>query len=398
MEAFDRVALLRSSFPPLTADQAARLEQNCAVRRYAHGSFICEEGKLDTTIYLLVDGSADILLTIDDNDFIAVDTLKPGNYFGEIGPLGKTSRAASVRAVGDARVLYFDSDTFLVIVYENQALLRYLIERISVYMRDSDRAVIQELRTKNLELREAQNQREEQERLRSRFITTLSHELRTPLTAAQGYLHLIQAGMLAGDDLQNGLQTVTKNVQRMVHIINHLMILYETDVSPPQYEYIRVSRLLKNALSDTFLTGGHTDKSQVVIEVDADTPDLYADEATLTLALRILIENGLRFSPDGDQVRVSCRQIDDKHIQIDVIDQGIGIPAMYHERIFEPFFRVEDENQLWNFPGIGVGLPIARFIIERHGGTVLLRSAPEEGSTFSLLLPLIAEGATAPSA
>jgi signal transduction histidine kinase len=117
------------------------------------------------------------------------------------------------------------------------------------------------------------------------------------------------------------------------------------------------------------------------------------DARALTLALQAVIENAFKFDPRQQPVLLRVYSVPSENgrvgpqVAIDVIDQGVGIPATEQQRIFEPFYRLESEGSAHLFPGLGIGLTIARFVIERHQGQIKIDSQPGQGTTFTVLLP-----------
>jgi signal transduction histidine kinase len=100
------------------------------------------------------------------------------------------------------------------------------------------------------------------------------------------------------------------------------------------------------------------------------------------------LENAYKFTPQTNTIYVHVYQASDKEVAIAVKDQGIGIPEEEFENIFEPFYRLEIEGTTHLFPGLGVGLTIARFIVERHNGRIELESTVGQGSTFTIYFPI----------
>jgi signal transduction histidine kinase len=377
---------LRQAFPDLSDNEIETLSQAVTPMFCPPDTVICAEGEVDTKMYVLVSGDLGVYFEIDTQKQFLARTMQPFQYFGEMGALGYAERVATVKTMTACEVLSLEGDVFLEILYRHPPMLRQLVAQMSSYVRDTDRAVIRELRQRNDALKDAYQESTEQERLRTNFITLLSHEIRTPLTSVQGYLHLISNGMLKGESLESGLQTVTRNVEKLVHLINHLLVLYEMHLLSPSFETVNLASLLPLAGAEALDSVGDGSK-RVVYEMQEGMPALKGDEVGLTLVWRILIENGLKFTPNGTPVCVKAFCKDQNEIQIDVIDYGVGIPPRDLPRIFEPFYQARREDSSWIFSGMGVGLPIAKFIVERHQGKILIESEEGLGSTFSVILP-----------
>jgi signal transduction histidine kinase len=382
----ERIGLLRQTFPELGETELEALCRVARERSYPEGSLFCRQGDAGATLFILAEGEAGIFVRAGNPDEeICLKTAQPGSYFGEMALLGNTTRSATVRATTDCRTLEIDRQTFVNLVEEQPALLYNVSRQIIDHLRNNDRAIITELRQKNEELVTAYGHLAEQERLRSQFIATLSHELRTPLTSAQGFLHLINKGALPSDALNQALDLVTRNVEKMVALINNLLVLYEMRLTSHQATSVSLPDIVAEAV-DEARASVSDNKAPVNLEVASHLPDIQGDRNGLILALRALIENALKFSPDHTPVRVRITPPRNGHLQIEVIDCGVGIPAEVLEDIFEPFFRVEGAGASRLFPGLGVGLSIARFIVERHGGHIEVVSTPGQGTNFSIFL------------
>jgi signal transduction histidine kinase len=382
----NHIGLLHQTFPELSDSELATLNQATTPRAYPPGSVLCREGEAGKTLFILAEGEVDVFVCAGSQQEIRVKTMRPISYFGEMALLGETTRSATIRATTRCRTLEIDQDAFVAVADRNPALLRTLGRQISNHLRSNDRAIIAQLKEKNAALQAAYASLAEQERLRTEFIATLSHELRTPLTSVQGFLQLINKGVIEGEALRLALDSITRNVEKMVHLIHNLLVLYEMHLLSQKLTILTLPELLVTALHDAQVAAtGPT--SPVNMDIAPDLPTLHGDKSGLALAVRSIIENAFKFSPNAAPIHISAYRADDHHISIAISDQGIGIPPGDHERIFEPFYRVERPGASRLFPGLGVGLAIAQFIITRHNGRIELQSEPGRGSTFTIHLP-----------
>jgi signal transduction histidine kinase len=381
------LTLLQTAFPDLSRNNIETLSQAAVYEEYLPRADICQEGEEGTTLYVLEQGEVDIIVHASDNQEILVDTIGPGTYFGEMAFLGETTRMATIRTRMPCRLLSIEERDFMLIAQTNPSLLRALLRQIIGHIRRTDRAVIQELNVKNATLRKTYAELEEQEELRTQFIATLSHELRTPLTSIKGYLGLIDSGAMKGDSLHVGLESIKRNVNKMVGHTNDLLILYEMHPKQPSFEYLEVADVLIESLNAA-RTVLNDYASPVTIDIQADVPKVYADRRGLTLALRALIENAFKYSPAHAPVAIQVACLDPNEVAISVSDEGIGIAPVDQARLFEPFFRLEkEESAATLYPGLGIGLTIAKFVLDRHNGRINIKSTVGLGSTFSLCLP-----------
>jgi signal transduction histidine kinase len=385
MAKIDPISLLHNVFPELNKEDIATLNQAAGSQSYAAGTDILLEGETGTTLFILGIGQADILVQANNQE-ILIDTIGPNSYFGEMAFLGETTRTATIRAKTNCQVLTLDETDFMPIARANPNLLRNLLRQIIGHLRRNDQAVISELNAKNTDLEQAYADLAEQEELRTQFIATLSHEIRTPLTSVRGFLGLIAQGALQGDSLRVAMESISRNVERMVGLTNDLLLMYEMHPTSMDFSSVNLADVLIEALHDarTALNGTTTG---VKLDIAPDLPQLYADRRALTLAVRALTENAFKFNPNQLPISIRAATNGNNEVIITVEDKGIGIPAAEQSRIFEPFVRLEKEGGTYLFPGLGVGLTIARFVVERHNGRIEVQSTPNQGSTFTIHLP-----------
>ena len=379
--------LLQTAFPDLSRNNIETLSQAAVYENYPAHTDICQEGEEGTTLFILDTGEVDIIVHAEDNQEILVDSIGPGTYFGEMAFLGETTRMATIRTRVPCRLLSIEEEDFMAIAQTNPSLLRTLLRQIIGHIRRNDRAVIHELNVKNDALHKTYAELEEQEQLRTQFIATLSHELRTPLTSIKGYLNLINRGAMKGDSMQVAMDSITRNVNKMVGHTNDLLILYEMHPKKPSFEYLEVADVLIEALNAArSVLNDHS--TPVTMDITPETPKVYADRRGLTLALRALIENAFKYSSLHSPVAIKVSNLETNEVAIAVADEGIGIDAADQARLFEPFVRLEKEESAPTlYPGLGIGLTIAKFVLDRHNGRIDIKSTPGQGSTFTLYLP-----------
>ncbi len=382
----DIVQLLHTAFPDLSRNNVLALAQAGRVRIVPPGVDIFREGDHGTSLFVLDQGEVYIIVHADDDQEILVDTLGPTGYFGEMAFLGDTSRMATIRTATECRLLEVDQTDFLAIAHTNPSLLRTLLRQIIGHIRRTDRAVINELNIKNDALQEAYADLEAQESLRSQVIVTLSHELRTPLTSIRGYLALINQGAMVGNALKVALESIARNVERLIGHTNDLLLLYEMYPKTTDWEYVNVSDVLIEAFH-TARAIMEAEATAVTMDINRDLPEIYADRRSLVLAARALIENAFKFSPEKKPIGIHAFCENGGEIAIAIRDEGIGIPETEFDRIFDPFYRLEKEGATHLFPGLGVGLTIAKFVVDRHNGRITVSSKPGEGSLFTIILP-----------
>jgi PAS domain S-box-containing protein len=224
------------------------------------------------------------------------------------------------------------------------------------------------------------------EQLRREFITTLSHELRTPLAAVYGGVHtLLRSDVdFDRDSRRPLLEMAVEQAERLRELADRVLVVEELDSDALALNEQPVDpNELVHRLVDAHRT--RTQNGQVVEVEEATAPRIVADPHRLESVLAALLDNAIKFSPNGGRVAVAATA-SDRHVRFTVSDTGIGIAAGDQERIFEKFYRSDPEQTL-GIGGAGLGLYIARTLAERMGGAISVDSQPGTGATFVVTLP-----------
>ncbi len=238
-----------------------------------------------------------------------------------------------------------------------------------------------ELRQKFSEIEDAYTKLQALDQMKSQFVSMVSHELRTPLTSIRGGLQLVLDGMDAEkfEDEHALLNAALHSSERLIRLTNDILDMSKFEAGRVQLRPIRTrfEPLIEVALSAV----GHMPGAQVPIERDIarDLPEVTVDPDRIVQALVNLLSNAIKFSPAGASVRVSAHA-DRGGIKCTVTDRGPGMTADEINHLFQPFVQLAGGAQVG---GTGLGLVITRHIIEQHGGTVTVESAPGQGSSFS---------------
>ncbi len=236
-----------------------------------------------------------------------------------------------------------------------------------------------------------QNKRlRELDRLKDEFLSLVSHELRTPLTSIRGYLDLVldeEAGEL-NPEQQRFLRAVERNSGRLLRLVGDLLFVAQADAGRLTLERAQVD--LSSVAADC-VEGARPAADQKQIELTLATtavPALVGDRGRLTQVLDNLISNALKFTPEGGHVEVRTTAAHGA-VVLEVTDSGMGVPAAEQSRLFERFFRAASATEQ-AIPGTGLGLAIVKAIVEAHRGSIAVDSAPGEGTTFRVELPIAA--------
>lgn len=225
------------------------------------------------------------------------------------------------------------------------------------------------------------------ETLRRRLIGDVSHELRTPLTAIQGSMEGLMDGVLpATNETFQQLHAEADRLNRLVDDLQELSRVearaYTLDRRP--VDLGPLVRLVTGRLAPQAAAGRVSLSSQI----PADLPPALADEDRLVQVLTNLTANALQYTPPGGTVTIAAQHVD-AEVQVSVRDTGIGIPAEHLSHVFDRFYRVDKSRSRQAGGGSGIGLTIARALVEAHGGRIWAESAGEgKGSVFTFTLPL----------
>jgi signal transduction histidine kinase len=230
---------------------------------------------------------------------------------------------------------------------------------------------------------------------RAQFLAIVSHELRTPLTSIVSFSELLrgEAGGLSADG-DRFLDIIERNAERLLRLIDDLLMLNRLEAGklPLDLTEVAIVDLLADAVRSAAPVAA---KSGVTVHLEAgDGPPARADPRRLLQVLDNLIGNAVKFSHRGDPVVVKASYADGNW-RIDVSDTGIGIPPDEAARLFGPFIRGSNAR-IAGLPGTGLGLSIVKTLVEMHGGRVEVESELNEGTTFSVYLPVTETAAVPP--
>jgi two-component system phosphate regulon sensor histidine kinase PhoR len=227
------------------------------------------------------------------------------------------------------------------------------------------------------------------EQMKSDFVSTVSHELRTPLTSIYGFAEtLLRQDVLFGEEeRQTFLRYIASESERLTRIVDALLNVARLDTGDLQVVLAPtdVGALVAEAVAAAQETA--PDEHSFVVDVPDAGLAAAADPEKLRQILAVLLDNAVRYSPAGGTVTVSARRNADK-VELEVADEGIGIPAAEQERIFRKFYRAEASTRDGGAGGTGLGLFIAQGLVQAMGGRIAVASVEGEGSTFSFELPL----------
>ena len=226
------------------------------------------------------------------------------------------------------------------------------------------------------------------EELRRDLVATVSHELRTPLAAIYGSALTLQREDVGSDEELRDqlLDVIASESGRLAQIVSDLLLASQLDAgtagTKPRNCNAREIVQQVVASARTHLP----ERIELELTMPRRVPNVRADPGQLRQVVANLVENAVKYSPEGGRVRIAL-ELEDRSLRISVSDEGIGIPAAEQRRIFEKFYRV-DPNMERGIGGTGLGLYISRELVRRVGGRISVDSAPGRGSTFTVEVPL----------
>ncbi len=224
---------------------------------------------------------------------------------------------------------------------------------------------------------------ENQQRL---FISSVSHELRTPLTTIIGYSDLLQRRATENPALlQKSLQTINEEGKRLLRLVSDLLDLskYENTHFKMVFSAVDLNALLTDVIGQMKIKSGKFNID--IFYNNTELPPIKGDHDRLKQVMINILDNAIKYSNSGDIIKVLATS-DEDHVDISVRDFGPGISPDIKDRIFDPFYRV-DEDRSREQGGSGLGLAIVKDIVERHGGSVYVESQPGEGTMILIRLP-----------
>ena len=238
--------------------------------------------------------------------------------------------------------------------------------------------------------RAARGEAERVSRLKDEFVTNLSHELRTPLNAILGWTQILRASPTDPQDLRSGLEVIERNTRAQAQLIADLLDMSRITAGTLRLDVQRVDlRAIIEAAVQAVEPAAASKRIAIHKMLDSSAGPVMADPNRLQQVVWNLLNNAIKFTPGGGQVSVLVERVN-SHVEISVSDTGQGISPEFLPYVFERF-RQADGSTTRRHAGLGIGLSIAKQLVEMHGGTVRAKSAGEgKGATFSVTLPLVA--------
>jgi len=229
-------------------------------------------------------------------------------------------------------------------------------------------------------------ERERNEAMRRDFVANVSHEIRTPLTVLAGFVETLSNLPLTEAERKRVLALMRQQTDRMQALVGDLLTLAQLEGSPrpPPDSWVALAPLLQRVEADaqSLSAGRHV----LQFRIDDAEVGLAGNEAEFFSAIANLVNNAVRYTPEGGRIEVTWRARADGGGEVEVRDTGIGIAKEHLPRVTERFYRV-DSSRSRDSGGTGLGLSIVKHVVQRHGGELDVQSEPGKGSSFRLVFP-----------
>lgn len=265
------------------------------------------------------------------------------------------------------------------------------IAQLQEALRQSNLFLEERVQERTAELQDALDKLTELNRMKNDFISNVSHELRTPLAHMVGYIDLLSAGALGEitPDQRSAIDVLEKSYRRLASLIDNLLFLSFDTAESLHLEPapLRLQDLFPKVI-EQYQSRAANEQIALTQESPVELPAAMADSNRLEWALSQLVDNALKFNVRNGRVLLSAKQ-DGRRIEVAVADTGVGIAAEKIGEIFEPFHQL-DSSSTRRHSGTGIGLTLAKRIIEGHGSKLVVDSLPGKGSRFSFSLPIAA--------
>ena len=281
---------------------------------------------------------------------------------------GQTIGVLAVRSV-DPQVKFDEDDARLLGLFGDQALAALTTAELV----EQQRRAVEQLERLNS--------------AKSDFVSIVSHEFRTPLTGIQGFSELIRDEDLTPAEMKEYAADINKDAQRLNRMITEMLDLdrMESGRMTLNRERTDVNAIVAEAADRL---GTNSPRHPIVLQLDPELPLVDIDRDKIDQVVLNLLSNAVKYSPDGGTITITTR-VEGDNVHVFVRDSGLGIPPESQEKVFERYSRLESGATRY-IQGTGLGLPIARQIIEMHGGHAWVESTVGEGSVFQFTLPLVA--------
>ncbi|MCH7549030.1 MAG: PAS domain S-box protein [Candidatus Krumholzibacteriota bacterium] len=284
-----------------------------------------------------------------------------------------TNRDGSIIFVDiSASIIELKNDTFI------QALVHDISQR---------RMLEQQIIMQNKNLHEANRKLREVDEMKTEFLGNISHELRTPLSIIIAYSEAMRDPALPEKERGSFVDIIAENGEHLLKLINDLLDLSNLEISGAMLS-MSLSHVhdVVRSLWSSVQTAAEKQGITLVFLPGNDVPVTYIDNRRIEQVITCLVQNGIKFSDEGGRVEVRTVRTS-RGVRVEVEDWGLGIPSEKLPHIFETFHQI-DGSATRRWGGMGIGLTMAKHIVELHGGNIEVESESDKGSTFTFVIPV----------
>ena len=375
--------IIPRAFPGIRPDEMQEIIMNSRIKAYPPNTVICKENAVEFTFYMILEGEFKVSKVINNSEDRLLKILTAGDFFGEMALIHNAPRAATVTSVTNATLLELDKEGFNRVLKHSPSVSMAMIGEISKRLRQNDDLAIEDLRLRAAELADAYQKLAEQDMARHEFLSSIAHELRTPLMVASGYLHALKKGMVASDQLDNTVDTITRNVDKIVTLTNDILFLQEIELVFPEFQSVDMFKVVEGVVK-TYQDKAQARQVTLKIKGGQNSSAVQGDKHSLERAITALVDNAIKFSNPNGNVDIYFSEPGNR-VTISVKDHGIGITPENRPRIFDRFAHLDKSgDQLYG--GLGIGLSITKQVIQQHNGSLEVESTPGKGSKFTISL------------
>jgi len=370
-------------FQNLSLETLERLGELLEERNYAAGATVFYENSLGDFLYVIKEGSLEVVKTVDEHSEEVLTTLGPGDFFGEMGILENEPRSATVRAQSESVLLFISKNNFDRFMYESPEITLELASALSARLRQANARRISQLHQKNLELEKAysdlkaaQEDLMQKENLASigMVMSQLIHDIQIPMTAIRNYAKLIYKQC---PESRHFADFITSEAEQMVDMTREMLDFVRGRENELELSVVSIPDLVENSLR---MFEPLCRQQQVRIEKDLEyAGEVIIDRTKFRRLIANLISNACVAMPDGGVLRIRTQKTD-KNIVLAFSDTGKGIPEEISDTLYEPFVS------FGKILGTGLGLTIVKKVVDAHGGKIEHQSEPGRGTTFRIYL------------